>query len=167
MRSPIASSKCARGRCSFGIGFVHLSVRLKGSAVRPRVTEFRGYGPRRLSVRSGSVASSRDRLCRRSEHRPACPTPRPTFSATSARCPLSNRNGRQSQSSAVARPRNQQARTAVSRRGGGRFLLYERADLGQGANNNDVAVPRARPGVNFGYEVGLDQIVSVSLRAVL
>lgn len=28
-------------------------------------------------------------------------------------------------------------------------MLYERADLGQGANNNDVAVPRARPGLNF------------------
>ena len=46
-------------------------------------------------------------------------------------------------------PRNHQERTAVSRGGGGCFLLRESEDLSQGTDNNDLAGATFLAGVNF------------------
>ena len=53
------------------------------------------------------------------------------------------------QTTLVAGPRNHQARTAVSRRGGGRFLPCVCQDLSQRTYNNDLALATFLARVDF------------------
>ena len=55
----------------------------------------------------------------------------------------------QLQIKAVASPRNHQERTAVSRGGGGRFLLSESEDLSQRNDNDDLAVATCLARLDF------------------